>query len=97
MIEDYEDYLAMFYSDDDEPRLSLKEFFDASRAPHGRGKMKDYQSIYNKMGVVAEPKDFMVVRAKARNSALAAQYEKIGYQIDLIEGTMAIKLLYAIK
>ena len=40
IVEDYEDYLSMFYVDDDEPRLSLKEFFDASRAPHGRGTMK---------------------------------------------------------
>ena len=97
IVEDYEDYLAMFYRDDDEPRLSLKEYFDASRAPHGRGTMNDYQSIFNKMGVVVEQKDFMEVRAKARNYALAAQYEKIGNQIDLIEGTIAIKLLYAIK
>ena len=45
------------------------------------------------MGVVVEQKDFMEVRHKARNSALAAQYDKIGNQIDLIEGTIAIKLL----
>ena len=93
VVGDYVDYLAMFYNDDSEPRMSLREFFDASRAPHGRGTMKQYQSIFNKMGVVVEQKDFMEVRHKARNSALAAQYDKIGNQIDLIEGTIAIKLL----
>ena len=40
VVGDYVDYLAMFYNDDNEPRMSLREFFDASRAPHGRGTMK---------------------------------------------------------
>ena len=50
IIGDYEDYLSLFEPTSKEERLSLHEYFDATRAPGDDGHFNEYTKIMNMMG-----------------------------------------------
>ena len=78
----------MFTPDDKAPQVSLKEFFEATRAPEDMGYYRDYQKIVNKMGLVADKKHYLEVRAKARNSSTAKQYKSISRKLEQVLDTI---------
>ena len=52
-VGDYEDFLSMFAEGDNTKRPTLKEFYEATRAPADLGDWKTFQQIMNRMGHVA--------------------------------------------
>ena len=74
IIGDYEDYLSLFEPESKEARLSLHEYFDATRAPGDDGHYEQYAKIMNKMGQTGDRKHYIEIRQDSRNKKLAAQH-----------------------
>ena len=47
IVGDYLDYLSLFKNDSQAKRLTLREYFDATRAPEDRGDFEQYAEIMN--------------------------------------------------
>ena len=84
VVGDYEDYLAMFGPDATQRKISLREFFDATRSPGDRGDFETYQAIMNAMGQKAERDHYVGLRQEARNDALKKQFDKMSNKINVI-------------
>ena len=68
ILGDYEDYLSLFATDDViNDRISLHEYWDASRAPGDEGTFEDYSNILNIMGQVGDRAHYIGVRQESRN------------------------------
>jgi hypothetical protein len=62
VVGDYEDYLALFALDSSDERISLHEFWDATRAPGDEGDYPSYQKIMNRMGATGDRAHYVGVR-----------------------------------
>jgi len=89
IIGDYEDYLSLFPTNSDKPRISLHQYFDATRAPGDRGNFSVYKDVINRMGLDAEKGTYVGIRQESRNSALRAQYIDTIAKINILEGNIA--------
>ena len=93
VIGDYEDYLALFGPDESTDRLSLHEFFDATRAGGDEGVYKDYYEIMDRMGQAGERSHYINVRQESRAKELARQNAKISNGIHLLEKHIAGEMM----
>ena len=61
------DYLALFEDRDTTPKPSLREFYEATRAPSDLGDYKTFQVIMNAMGNVADKRHYIEIRQQGRH------------------------------
>ena len=76
-VGDYLDYLAMFDADDKTKKPTLAQYYEAVRAPEGKGTFKDFAEIVKRMGQVADKKHYITIRQTGRNSE-AGWAKKLG-------------------
>ena len=83
----------MFPTDSTLPRITLHEYFDATRAPGDRGHFNAYQAVINQIGQTADKQHYIKVRQEGRNNKLRAQYVDTVAAINVLEGQIAADLL----
>ena len=94
IVGDYEDYLALFPTNSEKtPRVSLHQFFDATRAPGDRGNFSAYKEVIERMGMTAARDHYVGVRLESRNLELRNQYIDTVSKINILEGQIAEDLL----
>lgn len=65
-VGEYEDYLAMFGEEEEGERLSLRQFYEATRAPEALGDFDTYIKVMSRMGQVADKAHYIEVRQEGR-------------------------------
>ena len=89
IVGDYEDYLSLFPINSKKDRVSLHQYFEATRAPGDRGNFSAYQEIMNRMGMSAEKDAYVGIRQESRNVNLREQYIDSIAKINILEGQIA--------
>ena len=82
-VGDYLDYLAMYSDTDKTQKPTLAQYYEAVRAPEGRGTFKDFSKIITRMGQVPDKKNYIKIRQTGRNSeeGWAKKLSGMGYKL----------------
>jgi len=89
IVGDYEDYLSLFPINSKKDRVSLHQYFEATRAPGDRGNWVAYEDIIQRMGLNPDRAHYVQVRQESRNPELRNQYIDTIAKINVLEGTIA--------
>ena len=87
VVDEYLDYLSIVNPAiplEAHFNIDLREYWDATRTHNDRGTFEDYQNIMMRQGHVANRKDYVSLRQKARGTALDAKLDATGNKMNTI-------------